>query len=241
MTYSKNEADNQLSTMKEFTFNPTKQPIRTEIKDGEPWFVAKDVCDALQIINITDTMNRLDDDEKLTSVVSNSGQGRQMWLVNESGLYNLIFQSRKAEAKAFRKWVTNEVLPTIRKTGRYELAAPRADHERRTLGRDVLDLRCEPYNTKWLGTTTVRVVEYNDMEWYSVADINRAMQVGTDAMQSARNLREANPAIVRKIFIFGNTHPAWFTTITGLRLLVSGSRKLKVRSQMMQLQEGGSL
>ena len=226
---------------KVFTFNPSNQPIRVETIGGEPWFVAKDVCDALSLTDVSMTMSRLDDDEKLTQTLLVSGQGRQMWLVNESGLYNLIFQSRKAEAKAFRKWVTAEVLPTIRKTGRYELAAPRADHGRRTLGRDVLDLRCEPYNTKWLGTTTVRVVEYNDVEWYSVADINRAMQVGTDAMQSARNLREANPAIVRKIFIFGNTHPAWFTTITGLRLLVSGSRKLKVRSQMMQLQEGGAL
>lgn len=227
--------------MTTFTFNPSNQPVRVETIGGEPWFVAKDVCDALTITNNRDAVAQLDDDEKLMSVIPTSGQGRQMWLVNESGLYNLIFQSRKAEAKAFRKWVTAEVLPTIRKTGRYELAAPRADHGRRTLGRDVLDLRCEPYNTKWLGTTTVRVVEYNDVEWYSVADINRAMQVGTDAMQSARNLREANPAIVRKIFIFGNTHPAWFTTITGLRLLVSGSRKLKVRSQMMQLQEGGAL
>ena len=163
-----------------------------------------------------------------------------MWLVNESGLYNLIFQSRKAEAKAFRKWVTAEVLPTIRKTGRYELAPARTRHERRTFGGDVLDLRCEPYNTKWLGTTTVRVVEHDDVEWYSVADINRAMQVGTDAVQSARMLRDANPAIVCKIFIFGNTHPAWFTTITGLRLLVSGSRKLKSRSRMLQLQEGGA-
>ena len=161
-----------------------------------------------------------------------------MWLVNESGLYNLIFQSRKAEAKVFRKWVTSEVLPSIRKTGRYEMRPKRGRFVSPRQG-DYLDLRCEPYNTKWLGTTTVRVVEYEDVEWYSVADINRAMQVGTDAMQSVHNLREANPNIVRKIFIFGNTHPAWFTTITGLRLLVSGSRKLKSRSQMLQLQEGG--
>lgn len=228
------------SETKVFTFNPSNQPVRVETIGGEPWFVAKDVCDALSIINITDTMNRLDDDEKLTSVVSNSGQGRQMWLVNESGLYNLIFQSRKPEAKAFRKWVTSEVLPSIRKTGCYEMAPSKPKHKHRTFGGDVLDLRCEPYNTKWLGTTTVRVVEHDDVEWYSVADINRAMQVGTDAVQSARMLRDANPAIVCKIFIFGNTHPAWFTTITGLRLLVSGSRKLKSRSRMLQLQEGGA-
>ena len=109
------------TALQTFTFNPSNQPVRVETIGGEPWFVAKDVCDALSIGNITDTMNRLDDDEKLTSILSNSGQGRQMWLVNESGLYNLIFQSRKPEAKAFRKWVTGEVLPSIRKTGSYSL------------------------------------------------------------------------------------------------------------------------
>lgn len=113
------------TAMEVYTFNPNNAPVRVQVINGEPWFVAKDICDALGIGNITDTMGRLDDDEKLTSVVSKSGQNRQMWMVNESGLYNLIFQSRKAEAKAFRRWVTGEVLPTIRRTGRYELAAER--------------------------------------------------------------------------------------------------------------------
>lgn len=238
MNSIKNKADNQLSTLKEFTFNPNNQPIRVEIRDNEPWFVAKDVCDALSLTNITETLSRLDDDEKLTSVVLNSGQGRQMWLVNESGLYNLIFQSRKPEAKAFRKWVTSEVLPTLRKTGRYEL--PKRGSLTGPRQGEYLDLRCEPYDTKWLGTTTVRVIEHEDVEWYSVGDILRSIQTGTDTMQAASRLRDANPTIVRKIFIFGNTHPAWFTTITGLRLLVSGSRKLKTRSNMLQLKEGGA-
>lgn len=235
MLNNKNEADNQLST---FTFNPANQPVRVEMIDNEPWFVAKDVCDALSLTEVSNTLSRLDDDEKLTRTLFVSGQRRSMWLVNESGLYNLIFQSRKPEAKAFRKWVTSEVLPAVRKTGRYEMTGRRMATPRQG---DYLDLRCEPYNTKWLGTTTVRVVEHEDMEWYSVADINRAMQVGTEAIQSAKMLREANPLLVRKIFIFGNTHPAWFTTITGLRLLVSGSRKLKTRSKMLQLKEGGAV
>lgn len=87
---------------------------------------------------------------------------------------------------------------------------------------------------------SVRVIEHEDVEWYSVGDILRSIQTGTDTMQAASRLRDANPTIVRKIFIFGNTHPAWFTTITGLRLLVSGSRKLKTRSNMLQLKEGGA-
>ncbi len=220
-----------------FTFNPANAPIRVQVINQEPWFVAKDVCDALTIGNSRDAIARLDDDEKAMSVLPTQFGDKEMNLVNESGLYNLIFQSRKPEAKAFRKWVTSEVLPAIRKTGRYEL-------KRRVVSpRDggFIDLRCEPYNTKWLGTTTVRVIEHEDVEWYSVADILRAMQVATSAQQNAQMLREANPNIVRKIFIFGNTHPSWFTTITGLRLIVSGSRKLRSHSKMLQLKEGGAL
>ena len=220
-----------------FTFNPANAPIRVQVINQEPWFVAKDVCDALTIGNSRDAIARLDDDEKGVSVVPTPSGEQSMNLVNESGLYNLIFQSRKPEAKAFRKWVTSEVLPAIRRTGRYEL-------KRRVVSpRDggFIDLRCEPYNTKWLGTTTVRVIEHEDVEWYSVADILRAMQVATSAQQNAQMLREANPNIVRKIFIFGNTHPSWFTTITGLRLIVSGSRKLRSHSKLLQLKEGGAL
>lgn len=237
MNSIKNKAAGE-TAMQTFTFNSDNQPVRVEMIDNEPWFVAKDVCEALSLSDVSMTVNRLDDDEKLIQTLLVSGQGRQMWLVNESGLYNLIFQSRKPEAKAFRKWVTSEVLPAVRKTGRYEMTGRRMATPRQG---DYLDLRCEPYDTKWLGTTTVRVVEHEDMEWYSVADINRAMQVGTEAIQSAKMLREANPLLVRKIFIFGNTHPAWFTTITGLRLLVSGSRKLKTRSKMLRLKEGGAV
>lgn len=109
---------------KVFTFNASNQNIRVQMKDGEPWFVAKDVCDALEIENNRNATSRLDDDEKGVSTVRTSSGEQQMTIVNESGLYNLIFQSRKAEAKAFRKWVTSEVLPSIRKTGRYELKQP---------------------------------------------------------------------------------------------------------------------
>ena len=71
--------------MTTFTFNPSNQPVRVETIGGEPWFVAKDVCDALTITNNRDAVAQLDDDEKLMSVIPTSGQGRQMWLVNESG------------------------------------------------------------------------------------------------------------------------------------------------------------
>jgi len=88
--------------------------------DGEAWFVANDVMALLGLTNITETLRALDDDEKQTSVILKSGQNRKVWLVNESGLYNLIFKSKKPSAIRFRKWVTKVVLPAIRKTGSFD-------------------------------------------------------------------------------------------------------------------------
>ncbi len=84
---------------------------------GNPWFVAADVCDALDIKNVTQAVNRLDDDERSMFNIGRQGETN---VINESGLYSLILGSRKPEAKRFKKWVTSEVLPAIRKTGRYE-------------------------------------------------------------------------------------------------------------------------
>ena len=105
--------------MTTYTFNPGNQPVRVETIGGEPWFVAKDVCDALTIENHRDAVGRLDDDERGSVVVDTLGGRQSVSAVNESGLYNLIFQSRKPEARKFRKWVTSEVLPAIRRTGGY--------------------------------------------------------------------------------------------------------------------------
>ena len=96
--------------------------VRVVERDGEPWFVAADVCKALEIGNPSQVLVRLEDDEKMNTLISNEGNQRgnpNMTVVNESGLYALIFGSRKPEAKVFKRWVTHEVLPTIRKTGGY--------------------------------------------------------------------------------------------------------------------------
>lgn len=87
--------------------------------DGEVWFVGYQVCSLLDIKNASDAVGRLDDDEKLTSVIPISGQNRKINLISESGLYALIFKSRKPSAQEFRKWVTKEVIPSIRKKGYY--------------------------------------------------------------------------------------------------------------------------
>lgn len=90
--------------------------VRTVIKDSEPWFVAKDVCDILEISNPTMALQRLDDDERAKFNLGRQGETN---IVNEPGLYTLILGSRKPEAKAFKRWITHEVIPTIRKTGGY--------------------------------------------------------------------------------------------------------------------------
>lgn len=100
-------------------FNYSGNEVRTVLKDGDPWFVAKDVCKVLEISNYRDAVSRLDDDERASVLVDTLGGRQEMAAVNEPGLYNLVFTSRKAEAKTFKKWVTTDVLPSIRKHGAY--------------------------------------------------------------------------------------------------------------------------
>lgn len=94
--------------------------VRTVFKDGEPWFVAADVCRALSIANPSDALRRLDDDEKALVSIEGLSRGNDSGnIVNEPGLYSLVLGSRKPEAKAFKRWITHEVIPSIRKTGGY--------------------------------------------------------------------------------------------------------------------------
>lgn len=93
--------------------------IRTLTLDGEPWFVAADVCKALLIVNSRDALTRIDDDEKGVVSTDTLGGRQKVTIVNEPGLYALILSSRKPEAKAFKRWITHEVIPAIRKHGAY--------------------------------------------------------------------------------------------------------------------------
>ena len=101
--------------------------VRVVECEGEPWFVAKDVCECLELTNTSQTLSHLDDDEK--GIISNDTPGgkQEMSIISEPGLYSLILRSRKPEAKAFKRWVTHEILPSIRKTGHY--GAPETEDE----------------------------------------------------------------------------------------------------------------
>lgn len=106
--------------------NPEFGQLRViQDESGEPWFVAKDVCDALGLGRQQDSTRYLDDDEKGECLVNTPSGNQRMVTVSEAGLYSLVMRSRKPEAKEFRRWVTHEVIPSIRRTGGYMVA--RAD------------------------------------------------------------------------------------------------------------------
>lgn len=100
--------------------------VRMVMQGDEPWWVLADVCRALGLERTDSVARRLDPDEKGTHLVSTPGGPQEMTIINESGLYSVILRSDKPEAKAFKRWVTHEVLPSIRRTGRYELGGQTA-------------------------------------------------------------------------------------------------------------------
>ena len=103
-------------------FNYNSNEVRTIQRDGEPWFVLRDVCGVLALGTPAKVAERLDEDEKGVSQIHTPGGDQSMTIINESGLYNVILRSDKPEAKPFRKWVTSDVLPTIRRHGMYATA-----------------------------------------------------------------------------------------------------------------------
>jgi prophage antirepressor-like protein len=126
------------------TFSFGSALIRTVMVDGEPWWVATDVCTVLGVINSTQAVERLDADERS---MFNIGRQGNACIINESGLYSLVLGSRKPDAKAFKKWITSEVLPAIRKTGSYStqsvIQAPRTLSEALRLALDLEEQRAD--------------------------------------------------------------------------------------------------
>lgn len=211
-----------------FTFNQNSTPIRVQVINNEPWFVAKDVCEVLGIANSRQATKSLEEDERGVATIYTPDGGYQgggnqnLSIVNESGLYTLIFQSRKPEAKSFRKWVTSEVLPAIRKKGYYGIKKPANDY---------LDARDIPYSKQLFNGCEIRVITIEDKQWLSMNDFHRAIGSSTESSQAAKklNVKEVN---AQKIHIFGNTHPSWFITMTGAMLLLSCSRKMQNMRQL---------
>lgn len=136
--------------------------VRAVMIQDEPWFVARDICWVLSLKNVTEALRGLDEDERKqldTNIINSEVGGRGTLVVNESGLYSLVFKSRKAAAKRFRKWVTSEVLPTIRKTGSYDLKEKKVVdvnhvHTRSTAAPNGLDIKYNLDLTKVISRPT---------------------------------------------------------------------------------------
>lgn len=211
-----------VGTTEVFTFSLEKAPIRVQLINGEPWFVAKDICQILEIEKHRDAVSRLDDDERGSVVVDTLGGSQKMTAVSESGLYLLIFQSRKPEARKFRRWVTSEVLPSIRRKGYYVVKKTPLDY---------LDVRDVPYKVmNWRGGD-IRVVEADGEVWYSLNDIHSCLGTRTDSSQSVRRLN-ARQVLARKLWLYGVPNPGWFVKELGVRLLLCASQKNRENTQL---------
>lgn len=184
------------TAMEVFQFPPTGQRVRTLVRSGEPWFVARDVCAVLGLSNGRMSVARLDEDEKGVSQIDTPGGPQQMAIVNEPGLYELIVRSDKPAAKSFRRWVTHDVLPAIRKTGGYgqsrelsrlEILELALESERRAIAAEAHVAELEPKAKSW----DVLVSADGD---YSVRDsayiLNRDPNINTGQNRLFALLRE---------------------------------------------------
>lgn len=206
-----------------FNFSQEKAPIRVQLINGEPRFVAKDICEVLGIEKYRDAVSRLDEDERESVLVDTLGGMQRMSAVSESGLYSLIFQSRKPEARKFRKWVTGEVLPSIRKKGYYGTKKAPGDYT---------DVRDVPYRVMNFRGGDVRVVDVDGESWYSLNDIHSCLGARTESTQSVRRLN-ARRTLARKLWLYGVPNPGWFVKDLGVRLLLCASQKNRENVQLM--------
>lgn len=176
----------------------------------KPWFVAKDVCEVLGISNHSDAIGRLDSDEKdEVGITDPIGRKQKTAVVYESGLYALIFTSRKEEAKAFKKWVTSEVLPSIRKTGTYRLKQ-RLHYQQKGLSPEWIEKREEGIVARKQFTDTLQA--HGIAEGWEYGRITNALYMPTlggnaTAIKSRlglpakANLRDNLP--LRELFVLG--------------------------------------
>lgn len=157
-------------------FNYQERQVRTVLKDGEPWFVARDVCDILGLEQVSRAMDRLDDDERgLLKITHPQSPEKTIEVnaVNEPGLYQLIIASNKPEAKLFKRWITHEVIPSIRKTGQYTMVP-------KTLP-EALRAYADEVERRELAEKKVAVLAPKAAFFDAVADSKDAIQIGDAA------------------------------------------------------------
>lgn len=190
-----------MNKLVEFNFN--ENPVRSILIDGNPFFIARDICLNLDIEDTSKAVSRLDGDEKLTRTLFVSGQNRNVTLINESGLYSLVLTSRKDGAKKFKKWITSEVLPQIRKTGSYSDSAklPQTFSEALQLAADqARQLEIQAPKVEYFDKVADRTTLLNATQV--------AQKVGMSAIKM--NLRLAELKVYNKLIKRGRVFQQWF-------------------------------
>lgn len=175
---------------------------------GEPWFVAKDVCDVLELSNVGQALARLDDDEKSSITLNDGTPGNpNRAIVSESGLYALVLASRKPEAHEFQRWVTHEVLPQIRKTGGY-IPITDADDDMTILAKAVMiGQRTMEQQQRKIAAQQTRIDELQPKAsmWDNFVDIPDVLSV----VNSAKLLSNLGRPIGRKTLFSWLEHNGW--------------------------------
>lgn len=208
-----------------FTFNQNSTPIRVQVIDNEPWFNGNDIAKVLGYSNPRDAMNKHCKAKGVAfcDTLTKGGVQKQKY-INEGNLYRLIANSNMPKAEDFESWIFDEVLPTIRKKGYYGAKKQRQG--------DYLDACDIPYTKEMFNDYEIRCITIEGEKWLSLNDFHAAIGSRTGSVQAAKKLNTKS-INARKILIFGNTHPAWFVTVNGAKLLLSGSRKMQSERQLM--------
>jgi prophage antirepressor-like protein len=166
-----------------YTFPDTQQLVRTAAgPDGEPWFVAADVAAVLDLGNAHSSLALLDDDERGLHTVDTPGGAQQMTTVSEAGLYAMIIRSRKPQARAFRRWITHEVIPSIRRTGAYSLPAPDPASPAELTRMDILRMAIDSEEGRLLAEARVAELEPAAAAWDQLASADQDFSVREAAL-----------------------------------------------------------
>ena len=205
--------------------------IRTVYRNDDPWFVAMDICEALGIANSRDAMDRLDDDEKDEVGLSDAiGRKQEMTVINESGLYILILRSRNAVKPGtlqhrFRKWVTSEVLPTIRKTSLYDAgtseAAPDLQAGTRNPGYRLFEAIIRP-DGNWGKVWAVPVYRLGDTDYWNVPLLLEAY-CGSRDLPAHLSPHDYAYNLMRELPELQAASPLWVAHHFNLKIIIQGA------------------
>lgn len=218
------QSKNEQTEVMTFNFSESKSEIRNVFVNGEPHFVATDIAKALGYKNNRDAIRQHCRYVVKHDIPHPQSPTKQLEVsvIPESDVYRLIMSSTLPSAQKFERWVMEEVLPSIRKKGFYGTAKKE---------NDFIDARNIPYTHVVFNESPVRVITINDIPYYSLNDYHAAIKSRTSSGQAAKKLNAIEPLAV-KIWLFGNTHPAWFAVLQGLQLIASGSKVFDSPNQL---------